>query len=45
MFWIPVPMQGAKYDVIKSVVKAAAEGELRGILGYTEDAVVSSDFM
>jgi len=26
-------------------VKAASEGELKGILGYTEDAVVSSDFV
>ncbi|MDX1269494.1 MAG: type I glyceraldehyde-3-phosphate dehydrogenase, partial [Oceanisphaera sp.] len=25
--------------------KAAAEGELKGILGYTEDAVVSTDFL
>ena len=26
-------------------MKAASEGELKGILGYTEDAVVSSDFL
>jgi len=26
-------------------MKAASEGELKGILGYTEDAVVSSDFI
>lgn len=26
-------------------MKAAAEGELKGILGYTEDEVVSSDFI
>ena len=26
-------------------MKAAAEGELKGILGYTDEAVVSSDFM
>ena len=26
-------------------MKEAAEGELKGILGYTEDAVVSSDFL
>ena len=25
-------------------MKAASEGELKGILGYTEDAVVSNDF-
>merc|ERR1712168_1377864 len=34
----------ARYDDIKRVIKAAAEGPLRGILGYTEDQVVSSDF-
>ncbi|MDR1789756.1 MAG: type I glyceraldehyde-3-phosphate dehydrogenase [Opitutaceae bacterium] len=32
------------YDAIKAAVKAAAEGELKGILGYTEDKVVSTDF-
>jgi glyceraldehyde 3-phosphate dehydrogenase len=37
--------KGAKYDVIKEAIKAASEGELKGILGYTEDAVVSSDFV
>ena len=35
----------ASYDTIKKVMKAASEGELKGILGYTEDDVVSSDFM
>lgn len=35
----------ATYDEIKAVVKKASEGELKGILGYTEDAVVSSDFV
>uniref|UniRef100_A0A8V0ZLG9 glyceraldehyde-3-phosphate dehydrogenase (phosphorylating) n=1 Tax=Gallus gallus TaxID=9031 RepID=A0A8V0ZLG9_CHICK len=34
----------AKYDDIKRVVKAAADGPLKGILGYTEDQVVSCDF-
>ncbi|KAM9326589.1 glyceraldehyde-3-phosphate dehydrogenase [Gastrophryne carolinensis] len=34
----------ATYDAIKAVVKAAAEGPMKGILGYTEDQVVSSDF-
>lgn len=33
------------YEEIKSVMKAASESELKGILGYTEDAVVSSDFI
>jgi len=35
----------ASYDQIKSTVKAASEGPLKGILGYTEDAVVSTDFI
>ena len=34
----------ATYDEIKKAMKTAADGELKGILGYTEDAVVSSDF-
>ncbi|MCL2398041.1 MAG: type I glyceraldehyde-3-phosphate dehydrogenase [Defluviitaleaceae bacterium] len=33
------------YDDIKATVKAAAEGELKGILAYTEEDVVSSDFI
>jgi glyceraldehyde 3-phosphate dehydrogenase len=35
----------ATYDEIKAAVKAAADGELKGIMGYTEDDVVSSDFI
>ncbi|OAV64726.1 Glyceraldehyde-3-phosphate dehydrogenase A [Bacteroidales bacterium Barb6XT] len=35
----------AKYDEIKAVMKAASENELKGILGYTEEDVVSSDFV
>ncbi|MDR1158312.1 MAG: type I glyceraldehyde-3-phosphate dehydrogenase [Oscillospiraceae bacterium] len=35
----------AKYDEICAVIKAASEGPLKGILGYTEDSVVSSDFV
>ncbi|KAG9103640.1 hypothetical protein FRC06_009144 [Ceratobasidium sp. 370] len=35
----------ASYDEIKKVMKAASEGEYKGILGYTEDSVVSSDFI
>lgn len=35
----------ATYEEIKAAVKAASEGELKGILGYTEDAVVSTDFI
>ena len=35
----------ATYDEICAAMKTASEGELKGILGYTEDAVVSSDFL
>lgn len=35
----------ATYDEIKAVMKKASEGSLKGILAYTEDAVVSSDFI
>ncbi|MBI4843052.1 MAG: type I glyceraldehyde-3-phosphate dehydrogenase [Nitrospirae bacterium] len=37
--------KGASYDDIKAAVKKASENEMKGILGYTEDQVVSSDFM
>jgi glyceraldehyde 3-phosphate dehydrogenase len=33
------------YDAIKAVMKKASETDLKGILGYTEDEVVSSDFI
>ena len=35
----------AKYEEICAAMKAASEGELKGILGYTDEAVVSSDFL
>ena len=35
----------ATYDEIVEAVKAACHGELKGIMDYTEDAVVSSDFI
>ena len=35
----------ATKEAICAAMKAASEGELKGILGYTEDAVVSSDFL
>jgi len=35
----------ASYEQIKAAIKKAAEGELKGILAYTEDAVVSTDFI
>lgn len=55
-FRVPVPdvsvvdltcrlKKGASYEEIKAVVKAASEGEMKGILAYTEDDVVSSDFI
>lgn len=34
----------ATYEDVKAAMKAASEGELKGILGYTEDEVVSEDF-
>ncbi|KAG7392967.1 triosephosphate isomerase [Phytophthora pseudosyringae] len=35
----------ASYDEIKAAIKSASENEMKGILGYTEKAVVSSDFI
>lgn len=35
----------ASYDQIKAAMKAASEGSMAGILGYTEDEVVSTDFL
>lgn len=37
--------KGATYEEICAAMKEASEGELKGILGYTEDAVVSNDFV
>jgi len=36
---------GASYDDIKATVKAASTGSMKGVLAYTEDDVVSSDFI
>lgn len=55
-FRVPVPdvsvvdltvrlTKDATYDEIKAAVKAAAEGPMKGVLMYTEDQVVSSDFI
>jgi glyceraldehyde 3-phosphate dehydrogenase len=37
--------KAASGDEIKAALKAASEGEMKGILGYTEDNVVSQDFV
>lgn len=37
--------KAATYDEIKAAVKAAADGEMKGVLGFTNDSVVSSDFI
>jgi len=37
-------VKGATYEEIKAAMKVAADGPMKGILGYTEDAVVSTDF-
>ena len=55
-FRVPVPdvsvvdltvrlQKPASYEAICAAMKAASENELKGILGYTEDAVVSQDFI
>jgi glyceraldehyde 3-phosphate dehydrogenase len=36
--------KGASYDEIKAAIKKASETSMKGILGYCEDALVSSDF-
>jgi glyceraldehyde 3-phosphate dehydrogenase len=35
----------ASYQEIKDVIKKASEGEYKGIVEYTEDALVSTDFV
>tara|TARA_B110000208_G_C11697207_1_gene404482 strand:- start:122 stop:1120 length:999 start_codon:yes stop_codon:yes gene_type:complete len=37
--------KSTSYGEIKKVMKAASEGDLKGILGYTDEAVVSQDFV
>ena len=37
--------KSTSYNELMGVLKKASENELKGVLGYTEDAVVSSDFM
>jgi glyceraldehyde 3-phosphate dehydrogenase len=35
----------ASFETIKAAMKAASEGDMKGVLGYTEDEVVSTDFL
>ena len=37
--------KSTSYEEIKKVMKAASEADLKGILGYTDEAVVSQDFI
>lgn len=37
--------KSATYEEISEAIKAAANGPLKGVMGYTEDAVVSTDFL
>lgn len=37
--------KGASYEEICAAMKTASEGSMKGVLGYTEDAVVSNDFL
>ncbi|KAM7253927.1 hypothetical protein ACFE04_028557 [Oxalis oulophora] len=37
--------KAASYEQIKAAIKEESEGKLKGILGYTEDEVVSTDFI
>ncbi|WP_299547503.1 type I glyceraldehyde-3-phosphate dehydrogenase [Seonamhaeicola sp.] len=37
--------KSASWDEVKAALKAASENELAGVLGYTEEAVVSQDFV
>jgi glyceraldehyde 3-phosphate dehydrogenase len=37
--------KAATYDEIKAAVRKAADGSMKGVLGYTEDEVVSTDFL
>ncbi len=37
--------KGASYEEVCAEMKKASEGELKGVLGYTEDQVVSNDFI
>ena len=44
-YTVALTLLSFSHSFIQAAVKAASEGEMKGILGYTEDAVVSSDFV
>ncbi|MDC9722192.1 MAG: type I glyceraldehyde-3-phosphate dehydrogenase [Urechidicola sp.] len=37
--------KGASFDEVKAAMKHASENELKGVLGYTDEGVVSQDFV
>ena len=37
--------EGASFEAVKQAIKEASENELKGVLGYTEEGVVSQDFI
>jgi glyceraldehyde 3-phosphate dehydrogenase len=37
--------KGASYETVCAAMKKASEGELKGVLAYTEESVVSTDFL
>ena len=37
--------KSTSYEEVKNVMKTASENDLKGILGYTDEAVVSQDFI
>ena len=37
--------RGASFEEVKAALKDASENELKGVLGYTEEGVVSQDFV
>ncbi|MDT0552606.1 MAG: type I glyceraldehyde-3-phosphate dehydrogenase [Bacteroidetes bacterium MedPE-SWsnd-G1] len=37
--------KGASFDEVKAAIKEASENELKGVLGYTDEGVVSQDFV
>ena len=37
--------KGASFEEVKAAMKHASENELKGVLGYTDEGVVSQDFV